>query len=119
MVLRAAADGVLKRIQTEQPNFAFDPATIMVIIEIIKALLPVIVEFCGKSPGDAPTLANLALTGGVLGENRYFRIARRVARREVGFRDYMLSGGDTMLKSLLEEASEKDETTMEAIYAEL
>lgn len=113
-VTNKTADRVLGELKKNNPTCEFDPATILIIIQIIEAVLPFIVELCSKKPSDVPGLCGQAAKGGML-----YRIARRQVRRSVGWRDYYAAGGDKLLDALLEVGKTSSVDEIERMYSEV
>lgn len=72
----------------KNPNAAFDPAMIFVIIEVIMELLGSF-ENCGQSPEEAAAISKNP-------SRLQVRVVKRITRREMGRRAYRANGRDVV-----------------------
>ena len=115
-LVRESAELVLAELRTANPQMEFDPAIIAVIIEVIKILLPLLVEKCGVSAGDAPAVAKRVLLRETIWDRIQYRRARRALKADLGGVDYEAVGGDRMLDAALRAASTAPVETMVKLY---
>lgn len=114
MTTKEAADKVLVEMVRQSPGCAFDPNTILIIIEALKILLPLLLELCRKEPGEVSAVCREAQYGGIP-----YRVARRQLRRELSWKDYYAAGGDKLLDGLLAVGATATEEDVQSIYLEL
>lgn len=120
LATQTAAQQIAGTMKDKCPTFAFDPATILIIIQALSALIPLIRDLCEKDdPAEAPALAAKALDDSMEGR-RLFRICRRHVRRELGLVDYCAAGGDLMLTATLLKATEREsQPLIQQMYEEV
>lgn len=116
MKLRDAAGGIMATLQQSQPAQQFDPAIILIIIQALKILLPMVLEYCDKEPDEVPTLAARMLQPASVADRIAYWMAYRSLQRELGWRQYQLAGGSAMLRAILSGASESKPEDVESLY---
>ena len=117
--LKKAADEVLGQLQADKPTLTFDPATIMIIIEALKILLPLVLEWCDKEPKDVPQLAEGVLEPDTVMEYTRRGWARRTLIKELGRRQYNEVGGEALLDAVCRKAVSTDPQRIAVLYSEL
>lgn len=115
-LVRESADLVLAELRTANPQMEFDPAIIAVIIEVIKILLPLLIEKCGVAAVDAPAVAKRVLLRESIWDRIQYRRARRALRYDLGSVDYEAVGGDRMLDAALRAAEAAPAEMMIKLY---
>ena len=108
------ANRILGEMRKNDPSCSFDPATILIILQILQEILPVLLELCAKSPEEVPDVCREAARGGMS-----YRIARRQVRRAVGWRDYYAAGGDKLLNAVLAVGMASSPEEVAQVYAEV
>jgi len=119
--MNALQEAAQRAVKKQDPNVvSFDIATVLIIIQVIQALIPILRDMCDKDAEAVPELASDALDCGLLlPRTREWRIARRAAIRELGSKDYKEAGGDEMLKGVLGVAADDDGTLVAQVYSEV
>jgi hypothetical protein len=117
--LKKAADEILVQLQGDKPTMAFDPATIMIIIEALKILLPLVLEWCDKEPEEVPELAEGVLEPESFLERTRRWWAKRVLINELGRKQYNQAGGEALLDAVCRRAAIADPQRIARLYGEL
>jgi len=118
-LLRDAADEVLGQLSADQPTVKFDPAIIMVIIEALKVLLPLVLEWCNKEPEEVPQIAEGVLEPESVMEYTRRWWARRSLITELGRKQYNLAGGNALLDAVCRRASASGPERIRALYEQV
>jgi hypothetical protein len=117
--LKKAADEILVQLQGDKPTMAFDPATIMIIIEALKILLPLVLEWCDKEPEEVPELAEGVLEPESFLERTRRWWAKRVLINELGRKQYNQAGGEALLDAVCRRSVTTDPQRIARLYGEL
>ena len=104
MQLNDAAKAVVQRLESDNPDYQFDPAIILVIVEAIQTLLPLLIELCEVLPSEVPRAAAKIKAGETFADRVRWRVAYRRLRRELGS-DFYSAGGAKLVDAMLDAAA--------------
>lgn len=117
MNVKTAANLALQELKDDDANLEISPAFIIILIQVIQALLPILIENCGTPAADVALAANGCLKP--RGMMDWFRIvrARRIMIAEVGRRTLMEMGGvDAVMTAVCKAGSKLTEQDADTLY---
>jgi hypothetical protein len=109
-VIEDKAQKVARKLEPVDPGFAFDPAMILVIAQVVMEVIKAI-QACKKPPAELPAMAKRP---GVLGRWH----VRRAIQKEMKDKELRGMVGPRMVNAVLDVGSETTEEEAKAMFAE-